>query len=702
MTLDKRSASILHYIMYAASYVAMEELTEKLNISKRTIYYDIQKINGWLKYHNLPGVCHIQSAGFYLEENTKKAVPKLLQNLNPWQYEYSVKERKAWLAIHIMARNHKVLLQDLIDAVRVSRNTTINDLKFLREELQQRFHLNIDFAKHKGYTIVGNEIDQRKALNVYVAQVIDGKGWQYFIDQMAMAEGSDARADCLFNKDDLTALQQAVVRCEDRLRVQFTDEGIQHFIVQLILFVRRLLLGGRVHIEPAEQILLYRTREYGAAQEICHTLTKLFSLQIPQDEVYYITTHILGAQVNYVAVDLADAEAPDWMVIIRRMVDDFQRYACIQFYDRAGLEKNLLLHLKPAYYRIKYGLCLESSIMESVNKKYRDIFILTKKIIHYLEQSAGQPVNDDEIAFMAMHFGAWMKREGIQPMPRKTVLLVCATGVGTSRILQSQLEGLFSTVDILRTVGVRDYVKYEKKADFVISTVPLSGGTNPVFVVSPILSDNEIESLLKKVNALVGLPQGQTASVSAIMEIISRHAEIREREKLTNELKEYLYKPSSIVQEDNRPMLSDLITKDMIQILDNVADWEDAIKVASAPLLQAEIIKPDYIDAMIDNIKKIGPYVVMGPKVAIPHARPESGVNQLGMSLLLLKQGVAFSEEGEERVQIIIILAAIDNETHLKALAQLSTLLMEEENIEKMVNYTSKADIVDMIAQYSN
>ena len=72
------------------------------------------------------------------------------------------------------------------------------------------------------------------------------------------------------------------------------------------------------------------------------------------------------------------------------------------------------------------------------------------------------------------------------------------------------------------------------------------------------------------------------------------------------------------------------------------------------------------------------------------------------MSLLLLQQGVAFSEKGEERVQIIIILAATDNETHLKALAQLSTLLMEEENIEKMVNYTSRAEILDMIAQYSN
>jgi mannitol operon transcriptional antiterminator len=702
MILDKRSSAILWYILHATSYVPMEEITEKLNISKRTIYYDINKINAWLKHQKLPAVGNIQSAGLYLEEETKRAVPKLLQHLNPWQYEYSTKERKAWLAIHIMARSRNVLLQDLIDAIRVSRNTTINDLKLLREEVNRRFGLSITFTKQTGYIMAGSEMDLRKALNVYMSQVIMGKGWQYFVDQMVLVEGTDGGKTALFSTDNLTQIQQTIVNCEERLGVQFTDEVLHQLNLQMILFVRRLLLGGRVSVDPAEQRMLRQTREHGAAAEICHRLAELFQLDIPHEEVDYITTQILSAKVNYRTVDPTEEEAPYWRVIIQRMVDDFQRYACIEFYDGGGLENNLLTHLKPAYYRIKYGLCLENSLMESIRKKYRDIFTLTKKIMHYLEDSTGQVINDDEVAFVAMHFGAWMKREGIKPVARKKVLLVCANGVGTSRILQSQLEDLFSTVDILRTVGMREYIKYESEADFVISTIPLSGGNKPVFVVSPILSHVETESLLKKVNALFRLSQGQTTSVSAIMEIIGRHAEIREQETLIHELKEYLYKPNSVSQEDNRPMLSDLITKDMIQLLEEAVDWEDAIRLASKPLLDRAYIQEYYIKVMIDNIKEFGPYVVMGPKVAIPHARPEHGVNQVGMSLLLLKKGVAFSADGEGRVQIIIVLAAVDNETHLQALAQLSTLLLEEENIESMVNFGSKAEFLNIITQYSN
>lgn len=455
-------------------------------------------------------------------------------------------------------------------------------------------------------------------------------------------------------------------------------------------------------MDSAEQVILRQTREYGAAQEVCNKLADIFQLEIPQNEVDYITTYILSAKVNYTTLDLVEEEAPHWRIIIRRMVDDFQRYACIEFYDRTGLENNLLIHLKPAYYRIKYGLCLENSLVEPIRKKYPDIFILTKKIMHYLEESTGQSINDDEVAFIAMHFGAWMRREGIRPVTRKKVLLVCANGVGTSHILRSQLEGLFSMVDILRTVSLREYMQYEKEADFVISTTSLIGGKKPVFVVSPILSDTETESLLKKVNALFRLPQRQITLVSAIMEIINRHADVREQDTLIQELKEYLYKPNSIIQEDNRPMLNDLITKDMIQLLDEVTDWKEAIRLASRPLLEGHYIKEDYVTAMIDNIKKFGPYVVMSPQVAIPHARPECGVNQVGMSLLRLKRGVAFSVDGEERVQIIIILAAVDNETHLQALAQLSTLLMEEDDVKHIINSTSSTEILDTITKYSS
>lgn len=72
------------------------------------------------------------------------------------------------------------------------------------------------------------------------------------------------------------------------------------------------------------------------------------------------------------------------------------------------------------------------------------------------------------------------------------------------------------------------------------------------------------------------------------------------------------------------------------------------------------------------------------------------------MSLLQLKEGVLFSEKQEHSVNLVIVLAAIDNETHLKALAQLSDMLSQTENIEMLIHSNSKEKMLEMINQYSN
>ncbi|CAM5545733.1 Ascorbate-specific PTS system EIIA component OS=Lysinibacillus sphaericus OX=1421 GN=LS41612_15885 PE=4 SV=1 [Lysinibacillus sphaericus] len=87
-------------------------------------------------------------------------------------------------------------------------------------------------------------------------------------------------------------------------------------------------------------------------------------------------------------------------------------------------------------------------------------------------------------------------------------------------------------------------------------------------------------------------------------------------------------------------MLTELLQSETIQITNEVANWQDAIRIAASPLLQQNKIEKRYIQAMIDSIEHHGPYVVLTPKVAIPHARPSDGVNELSMSLLVLQKPV--------------------------------------------------------------
>ncbi|WHX40362.1 BglG family transcription antiterminator [Mesobacillus sp. AQ2] len=701
MSLDQRSNAILAYLVQADSNVPIKELTEKFKISRRTVYYDIEKINSWLKDQKLPEVNYVRSVGFHLEEEARSQIPELIgTSAGVWHYEYSPDERKALIAIYLMAREAPIFLEDLMGKTRVSRNTTLEDVKGLKNELS-RFGLELKSDRKSGYLILGDEDDKRKAIVFYLQQVLSDQKLQTIINQIPLLINQNREELNLFDFEKLKAVHGILVETEKELNVVFTDDFMQNLSLRLLLFGRRLAQGKRIEIDPVEKEVLKEASEFEAAKEIGAKLSRLFGVHFPEDEIFYLTKHLLSSRVQF-------SEARDENIspmleqVADSMVTDFQKYACVFFEDINEIKKNLLLHIKPAYYRLKYGLEDQSDSAELIKDKYQVIFQLTKKVVHHLEEAAGNSANDNEVALIATHFGGWMRRVDAKPPERKTALLVCTKGLGTSKLLQHQLEGLFSTVDIYGSVSLREYEKNLIDADFIISTIPLEKSDKPVFVVSPILSDAEKEGLLKKVNALVddSAPHQKRASAEILLDLIGQYADIHNRDALERELKRFLSAPVQKVATAEKPSLADILPVENILIREGASDWKHAIKLAAEPLLNKGSITRDYIKAMIDSLIKMGPYIVIAPKFAIPHARPEDGVNKLGMSLLKLDSSVDFSDKGTHPVNLILVLAATDGESHLKALGELTDLLGNQANIEEIIASESPKNIFELLTAH--
>lgn len=142
-------------------------------------------------------------------------------------------------------------------------------------------------------------------------------------------------------------------------------------------------------------------------------------------------------------------------------------------------------------------------------------------------------------------------------------------------------------------------------------------------------------------------------------------------------------------------MLKQLL-KNNIQVLENIDNWEDAIKYASIPLLEKKTIEDRYVRSMIENIHELGAYIVLMPRIAMPHSRPENGVNITSMSLLKLNKGVSFSKNKED-VNLIFILAAEDNTSHMDAIIELTDLLEDEKKIEQIIGAKNSEIIYNLI-----
>lgn len=133
-------------------------------------------------------------------------------------------------------------------------------------------------------------------------------------------------------------------------------------------------------------------------------------------------------------------------------------------------------------------------------------------------------------------------------------------------------------------------------------------------------------------------------------------------------------------------MLSDYLNNDRISVCDRLDNWQQAVEMAGEPLLRAGIISHRYIEEIIAEHQRTGPYYVLAPGVAMPHSRPENGSLGIGLSLLIVKDGVAFGSDDNDPVRVIFLLAAKDADSHISLISSLAELLDDEDNIAQLAS----------------
>lgn len=143
-------------------------------------------------------------------------------------------------------------------------------------------------------------------------------------------------------------------------------------------------------------------------------------------------------------------------------------------------------------------------------------------------------------------------------------------------------------------------------------------------------------------------------------------------------------------------MLKEFLTGN-IQIVENVKNWEEALEIGAKPLIDKKNIEQRYVKAIIDNVYKNGPYIVLTDGVAMPHSRPEEGVLKKGMSFLKVKNGVDFYKT-ENKVYLFFTLAAEDADGHQDAIAELADFLGDDDKIKKLIEEDlSEKEILNLI-----
>ena len=130
----------------------------------------------------------------------------------------------------------------------------------------------------------------------------------------------------------------------------------------------------------------------------------------------------------------------------------------------------------------------------------------------------------------------------------------------------------------------------------------------------------------------------------------------------------------------------------------SAATWQEAVKLAVEPLIESGAVQPQYYDAIVDSTEEYGPYYILMPGMAMPHARPEAGVNRDAFSLITLTEPVTFSD-GKE-VSVLLSLAATSSKIHTSvAIPQIIALFELKNSIERIKACKSDEEVLALIEE---
>lgn len=665
--INARCRQILNVLLSHADYVSVNAIAKALQVSRRTVYYDIDKINLWLEQAGLSHLEIVREKGLYLSQQEREKIQTMLESDSEDQvYIFSPEERIKIIICYVIYAQKAVYMEQFTDCFAVSRNTIFADLKEVTKKLK-KYDLKLDYQPKQGYIILGDPVRVRALFILY------------FNEMETLFKSGVIR---FFNQKQIQDYYHTLKKIEQTLEISYVD-GVLYSIAALV----PLLYQHRTAIRftDLKQTEIVKTQEYALVQ-------KYFSDLKPEEQIY-LSLHLLGSRVNLVPDEYFESDSKTYVYdLTKSLVSEFEKVACVTFDKREELERALFVHLNTSLYRYRYGIQIGNILGDDVMNEYPDMFAITKIAVKRLEKQLELPIPDSEVAYLTLHFGGFLKIPS-EENEHLRILIVCVNGISTGNMIKREVHKLLPFAEIVGVVAAVHLINAQNICDLIISTVKINSIV-PSITVHPVLTELDRRSIL---NHRLVAPRNVEIQKERLFQIVKKYVNPADYPNLLKDLTVYIQRDMQhdVLGEEEEYNLLSILDESRICIFPDRCSWQNSVRIAGRCLLDNRSIEPKYLDTMITQLQYYGPYMFLTENVLLAHAKPEDGVNCLDVSMALFRESVWFSDS--KKAKIIWVLAAEDQEKHLKILQDILTLTGDSKFLSDIENAKSSTDILVQI-----
>jgi mannitol operon transcriptional antiterminator len=482
MYITSREKAIIEFIIKTSGKHTAASIAKYLNVSVRTVHRDLNTVEKTL-----------ESFGLHLARNLNKGLTiegkngqlfRLIQHLTRTHpVDQTPLEKKLLLLLSLFGEE-AYKIQSLANDLGISVSTLTTYLDEITDWVKD-FNILITRKRGIGVELFGTEADKRNALASYFLQNFN----EELIECLFLLEKGEYSSKKVLNYFDADYLL-AIERIVHRLQPHLAESDYIGFIVHLCITVQRT--EDQFFLEEDLAYNNELSNEYHLVIKICQELEITLSVSFTNEDLVYLAVILKGSKLK-----AADAIPYDSIVLSRKIKNLIQNVSTQLHVDLTkdfSLYQGLLAHMEPSLFRLKQQMGMYNPLTEEIQRKYPVLFMAVKNSLER-EFKEIEHFPDDEIAFIVLHFGSALVMCEEEILIK--ALVVCPTGIGTSKMLASRIKKEINEIDSVEISSIKEIQRHGNLKDFdiIISTVRLPFISIDYVLVSPLLNEENIESI---------------------------------------------------------------------------------------------------------------------------------------------------------------------------------------------------------------
>ena len=626
----RKQEELINYLYTHNEKVTANILSKALNLSIRTIKSYIAELK-----MNYPSLISSSNRGYVIDKVKANSLLQYKDDI-PQDYEsrciYIIKKT-------LLEKQDYIDIFDLCEELFISYSTLKKDIYKMNTSFAN-FKITFSSENNKLH-VGGSEQNKRKLISHVMSEEVSGN----FLNLTLLQESFPD-----YDLDDACTLIKDI--CKQH-HYYLNDFSCVNFILHVTIMVSRINHGNHI-INNNELIQVTNKNDEKIAKELCLALEQVFNVSFNSSEILEIYI-LFKNNANYINDENENVSllvSDEIIQITKNIIKNVDEHFFINL-DSDNFITPFMLHLKNLKNRLIKNNLLKNPMLDSIKISCPTIYDISTFIAYQLTLSFHENVNEDEIAFIALHVGTEIERQKKEET-KVSCLLLCPEYLNITSTLHKKIM-----MDFGDQLTIQKSISFENEIlgnnfDLLITTVPVLESTNYFTVLLP--------------------PFPMSYEKNKILDAIIRIENTKKSQILTNNLNFYFNE--KLFYSMNEDISKSAVINELAERMINLGYVEENFK--------EEIWKRETASSTAFM------------NIAIPHPMKMSAY-KTSIGVVISHKGIDWGNQHFVNVVFMIAFNKIDNK-HFHALYESLVLLFNEpiviSEIKKCKNFNDFKDIV--------